>query len=247
MDILTEQRKLNTNIYDIVKQLKFMKHRMNIAGSSSLKSQHYFSDYDFNSLISRNYKQSTIYNEFKHILSHVILNLYFIEFKIEYDDDSKIKLYDVSKLKKSMFKNIKFVKIDYVVWIEYHFKELSIMYIFKQTKYSVDDIMKDYNQLIHENNLYKALKRLFSIYKINKNRNEALKLTKFFNQSPLYNINSNLKAIQLMKQTYGDDSDVNKKIIINLKYLKLNPNIDIDEVIKENDEILNNSAKKYLI
>jgi hypothetical protein len=79
-----------------------------------------------------------------------------------------------------------------------------------------------------------------------KNRTEGVKLTKFFNSTKLYEINSNLKAIQLMKQYY-DTPDVNKKIAINLKYLKLDKDINIDEVIESNDKILNDGAQKYLI
>ena len=49
-----------------------------------------------------------------------------------------------------------------------------------------------------------------------------------------------------MRKTY-DTQDVDKKIMINLKYLKLDKDIDLDEVIKSNDKILNDGAQKYLI
>jgi len=245
MDILTENRKLNDRIYDIIKRLKFKNYKLNLAGSASLQSQRYFSDYDFNSMISRAYKPLTIYNEFMKILSND--EMYFIEFKIEYIDDTKFKIYDFSKIKKSMFKNIKFVKIDFCLFLDYQFTELSIMYVFRKTKYTTDDIKEDYNELVKEGNNYKALKRLFSMYKMTKNRKEAIKLTRFFNSNKLYQINSNLKAIQLMKETYKNNHDVSKKIDINMKYLKLDTNADIDEMIRSNDEILNNASKKYLI
>ena len=241
-----EKRKLNATIFDIIKKYKFKNYKMNVAGSAGLRSQYFFSDYDFNTLIQRACRPVTIYNEFVKILSNQ--DMYFIEFKIEYMDDSKVKMHDVTKLRKSMFKNIKFIKIDYVLWNEYHFKELSILYIFRNTKYSVDDIQADYNELIKEGNNYKALKRLFSIYKMTQNnKKEAVQLTRFFNSNKLYEINSNLKAIQLMKEHYTNNHDVNKKIDINVKYLKLDTHIDIDEMIKSNDKTLNNSAIKYLI
>ena len=197
-------------------------------------------------MISRTYRPLTTFNEFMKILNND--EMYFIELKIEYIDDSKIKIHDIKKLKKSMFKNIKFIKIDYVIWMDYHFTELSVIYIFRTTKYTVNDIKDDYNEQLKEGNNYKALKRLFSIYKMTKkNRKEAIKLTRFFNSNSLYQINSNLKAIKLMKDTYKNDHDVSKKIHINLKYLKLDTGADIDEMIKSNDEILNNVSKKYLI
>ena len=154
------------------------------------------------------------------------------------------KIHDITKLK-NMSNNINYIKIDYVLWFDYHFKELSIIYIFKNTKYGVDDIKQDYEELIKDGNNYKALKRLFSIYKITKNRIEAVKLTKFFNSKygKLYELNSNLKTILLIK----DIKEFKQKIDINLKSLKLKPDIDIQKEILKNDLILNNEGKKYLI
>ncbi len=69
MDVLNEKRKLDSKISDIVNNLKFKNHKMNLAGSASLKSQRFYSDYDFNTQI-KEYKPVTIYNEFIKILSH---------------------------------------------------------------------------------------------------------------------------------------------------------------------------------
>ena len=245
MDVLTEKRKLDSKISDIVNNLKFKNHKMNLAGSASLKSQRYYSDYDFNTQI-KEYKPVTIYNEFIKILSHHHHDMYFIELKIEYTDGSKIKIYDTSKIKKAMFKNINYIKLDYVLWSDYHFKELSVMYIFRNTVYSIDDIKDDYNQLLKDGNNYKAVKRLFTLSKWTNDKKESVKLTRFFNSKygQIYEINNNLKAIKLMKEHYDND-DVNKKIEVNLKYRHITT--DIDPMIKANDEILNKASKKYLI
>ena len=53
----------------------------------------YFSDYDFISHVTRKYKAKTICDEFKRIMNGHLNDLYFIEFKIEYDDGNKKKLY----------------------------------------------------------------------------------------------------------------------------------------------------------
>ena len=243
MDVIHEKRKLNSYIYDIVKKLKYKNYKINLAGSAKLQSQRYFSDYDFNTIIKRKYKPTTIYNEFVRILANT--DLYFIEFKIEYLDGTKKKIHDISKLKKNMLNNINYVKIDYVLWFDYHFKELSIIYVFNQTKFNVDDIKQDYEDFVSDGNNYKALKRLFSIYKITKNKIEAVKLTKFFNSKygKLYELNSNLKTLLLIK----DVKEFKQKIKINLKFLKLNPDVNINEEIVKNDLILNNEGKKYLI
>ena len=79
MDVLTEQRKLNATIYDIIKRLKFKNYKMNLFGTSSLQSQRFYSDYDFNNHISRTHRPIVLYNEFVQILSNQ--DMYFIEFE----------------------------------------------------------------------------------------------------------------------------------------------------------------------
>jgi hypothetical protein len=41
-----------------------------------------------------------------------------------------------------MFKNISFIKVDYIVFLEFVFKEVSIMYIFKENEMDTDDMIK---------------------------------------------------------------------------------------------------------
>lgn len=248
MNIL-EKRKVKTEIYDIVKNFTFGKYKLKLAGSASLASQRYYSDYDFNCNI-RTRKQKVIYNEFKKILSYENEKLYFIEFKIQYLDGTKIKLND-NKIKLSMFKNISFVKIDYIVFLDYVFKELSIIYNFnyikedKNTK--IERLKNDYDELLKEGNIYKSLKRLFSIYKIKKDYANLKNLTTLFNSNigKLYEVNSNLKTIQLLKTMYKD-ANTNKRIDINLKFLRIGPKEDLEKLIIENDKILNKNAKKYM-
>ena len=71
MDVTQEKRKINSYINDVVKKLKYKNYKINIAGSAKLQSQRYFSDYDFNTNIIRQYKPITTYNEFVRILSHI--------------------------------------------------------------------------------------------------------------------------------------------------------------------------------
>ena len=67
------------------------------------------------------------------------------------------------------------------------------------------------------------------------------KLTSLFNSNlgKIYEINSNLKTILLLKTMY-DDPLTMKRIDINLKFLKIDPNDDLNKIIKENDAVLNN-------
>ena len=204
----------------------------------------YYSDYDFNCKI-RVRKQTPIYNEFKRILSFSNDKLYFIEFKIEYIDGTKIKLNNVNDIKLNMFKNISFIKIDYIVFLDFVFKEVSIMYIFKENDMDTDDIIKkltdDYSELINNGEKFKAMKRVFSVYKIQKDHPNMKKLTSLFNSNlgKIYVINSNLKTILLLKTKY-DDPLTMKRIEVNLKFLKIDPNDDLNKIIKENDKVLNN-------
>ena len=243
MNIL-EKRKLKTELYDIIKNVEVFDTKLKLAGSASLRSMMYYSDYDFNCKI-RVRKQTPIYNEFKRILSFSNDKLYFIEFKIEYIDGTKIKLNNVNDIKLNMFKNISFIKIDYIVFLDFIFKEVSIMYIFKENDMDTDDIIKkltdDYSELIDNGENFKAMKRAFSIYKIQKDYPNMKKLTSLFNSNlgKIYVINSNLKTILLLKTMY-DDLLTMKRIDINLKFLKIDPNDDLNKIIKENDKVLNN-------
>ena len=243
MNIL-ERRKLKTELYDIIKNLEIFETKLKLAGSASLRSMMYYSDYDFNCKI-RVRKQTPIYNEFKRILSFSNDKLYFIEFKIEYIDGTKIKLQNANDIKLNMFKNISFIKIDYIVFLDFIFKEVSIMYIFKENEMDTDDMIKkltdDYSELIDNGENFKAMKRAFSIYKIQKDYPNMKKLTSLFNSNlgKIYVINSNLKTILLLKTMY-DDPLTMKRIDINLKFLKIDPNDDLNKIIKENDKVLNN-------
>ena len=243
MNIL-EKRKLKTELYDIIKNVEVFDTKLKLAGSASLRSMMYYSDYDFNCKI-RVRKQTPIFNEFKRILSFSNDKLYFIEFKIEYIDGTKIKLRNVNDIKLSVFKNISFIKIDYIVFLDFVFKEVSIMYIFKENDMDTDDIIKkltdDYSELIDNGEKFKAMKRVFSVYKIQKDHPNMKKLTSLFNSNlgKIYEINSNLKTILLLKTMY-DDPLTMKRIDINLKILKIDPNDDYNKIIKENDKVLNN-------
>jgi hypothetical protein len=242
MNIL-EKRKIKSDLYDIIKHLEIFETKLKLAGSASLMSQQYFSDYDFNCKI-RVKRQTPIFNEFKRVLTYTNDKLYFIEFKIEYIDGKKLKLYNVNDLRLHMFKNISFVKIDYIVFLDYVFKEVSIMYIFnskKEKEEIIKTLRNDYDDLMTKGENFKALKRLFSIYKIEKDYPNMKNLTALFNSNmgKLYQLNSNLKTIMLLKTMY-DDELTKKRIDINLKFLRIEPNSDLNELIKTNDETLNN-------
>ena len=123
------------------------------------------------------------------------------------------------------------------------------MYIFKNKKESDTDMIQtlrnDYDDLIVKGENFKALKRLFSIYKIEKDYTNLKTLTSLFssNIGKIYEMNSNLKTIQLLKtidQQDNDDDLTQKRIHSNLKFLRIDPDDDLNKIIKANDKILNN-------
>lgn len=246
MDVL-ERKPPNLKLNDqFLKYLKFKKQKIVIKGTSSLKSQYYYSDYDLYSKIKRHYKHRTIANELNRILNQNINDMYFIENKIQYMNGEKLKNIN---FKSTMFKKpVSFVKIDYIVRIDNIFRELSIIYDFKNEDIDVEskkqDLQNDINDLIKEGKYYKTLKRLFSIYKIEKNKKGLLTLTRFFNSNygKIYALNSNLIAIQLLLKNY-DDEMTKRKVMINLKDIHIDPTTNIQHIINSNDQILNNKAK----
>ena len=74
MDILEKKQKgeFDNDLKDIIKILKFKNNPIELKGSSSLKSQQYFSDYDIFTIIRYNYGVEEIYDEFHKILNNII-------------------------------------------------------------------------------------------------------------------------------------------------------------------------------
>lgn len=251
MNVLQEKYKLNNHVMNLLKYIHFKNSKIKLSGTASLQAMKYFSDYDFITKIKRNFKSKTIKDEFKRIITDSrIDDVYFIELKIQYDNGKKKKIYDISDLKTSLFKNIDFVKIDYIIRYRNIFKELSIIYSFNDKKFSKEDRIKqlneEYNELTKQGNYYKALKRKFSIYKIKRNYPKLVMMTNFFNSNgDIYEIINNLKTIQLLLKTYDDDN-TKRKVIINLKDINVSQN-DIDKTITKLENDLNNLAKNYIV
>ena len=131
------------------------------------------------------------------------------------------------------------------------FKDISIICNFnnikEDTPTKIERLKVDYHELVQEGDFYKSLKRLLSIYKIKKEYPKLKILTQLFNSNigKLYETNSNLKTIQLLKTMYND-IQTKKRIDINLKFLKIDPKENLEQLIKANDIFLNENAKKYM-
>jgi hypothetical protein len=142
--------------------------------------------------------------------------------------------------------------MDFIVRINNIFKELSIIYNLN-TETPPSKVIQDLNTEIKDNikdkNYYKALKRLFSLYKAEGQNKKQLPLSAFFNSEVgrAYETVSNLKAIKLLLQHHQGE-EVEKKIRINLKDLHIAPSIRmIDTYIKAYTDIIQREAKQVWI
>jgi hypothetical protein len=84
------------------------------------------------------------------------------------------------------------IKLDCILRYNYSiFMEISEIYVFKVKNNSHSstgeqmhqNILNDYKKFMHDGNIYKALKRLFSIYKFKKDLGKCKELIKFFNSN----------------------------------------------------------------
>jgi len=264
MEVGFEKEKPDIDIVPILKALKYPNSNIKVIGTASLKSQKYPSDYDIITNV-KDKDPERVYNTFKKIISKTnkMPNVYFIELKIQgKTDKDKKKFFDNENIPKDEFirkfnRGIEFIKIDYVVRFGNIFKDVSINYFFN-TELTREDIFhillkrmnNDAREYRKEGRYFKALKRIFNIYRYLRQKRSLVKLAKFFNSEfgRLYALSSNLKTIKLLVESGYRDADTRTKILINLKDLGIEPDITkINNVIEKTDKIFNDKAKEYFI
>lgn len=232
---MEDSRLIRTNHEDVIKNTldicSYKENPIKLVGSSSLLNQQYFGDYDAITAIKTTESAISIFEEFNKIFESINkdTNLYFIEFKIQ-TSNNKFRYYKNNKLDlktiESNYKNIIFFKLDLSVWSNYHFTDFSVIYNLFTDKLSIPHLSKslteDINELTKEGQYYKALKRKYSIYKLNGDTIKMKELTDIFNSDLgfKYKVASNLEAMDLVKDHYNDLL-TRKRIKINLDYLKL--------------------------
>jgi len=248
MNILEKRTNYKDDVKRIIKMLTFKK-KLEVKGSASLVSQRFPSDYDFFCMMKRP-KES----EFVAFLKRVLLeikespNYWFIELKFQ--SDKKVKIYPNQSLEKTnvgSWDKIDLIKLDLVAVIDNRFTEVSVIYQFSELPTSEEykkSVKEDITELEREGNYYKVLKRLFSLYKADKNQKGLVQLTKIFNEyGKVYQQISNLEAIQTVLKYY-QMPDVIKRGIINLKDIHLPETTDLEKWVKTEKDSLNKTAKK---
>jgi signal peptidase I len=176
--------------------------------------------------------------------------------------DQKYKYYKGDILNYDKFtkeiKNLNYLKIDFIYFFENRFIEISIIYQFDIIDFDKDnpkDIKKqiklfqdDIKELKEDKKYFKILKRYFSINRLLKNNKKLLELNKILNSSSgaLYQKKSNLEALKTVSENYKDEL-TQRKILVNLKELKIPANIKlIEKYIDDLQNTINKEVKKYI-
>ena len=249
-----EYSKLSGFINNFRKKLMFKKYDVQLLGTASMESQYYASDYDFFTNISEVKLMKTVFSELNRITSLKDINVFFMEFKIQYMNGEKEKYYDLPfALDKDMDReSIEYFKIDWIIYDDYQFTDVSIIYnlnkVIKPKEEVIKLIAKDMFDFYKEGKIYKSLKRFFSICNLINDYKTMVNLSKLFNSEygKMYKIASNLGTIQAVKAKYPSRT-LNKKINANLRYfnLPLMNDKQIEDTIQQYSRAFNNEALKY--
>ena len=249
-----EERDAQSKYYDLLTKLQFGIVRPIMIGSAGLASQLYVGDIDLLTFVLGRKENKFVNKEIKDIIRNIQSDddLYFMEFKIQYDDGSKIKFYpdEVEKIEipTKKFDKIEYLKFDLIYYVDSIFREVTINYWFKEINDMVDRMKNDIIELRDEGRYYKIIKRLFSIAKSNNDIPKGLILSKFLNKAVGhdYMYLNNLKAIHDVLMVY-DDNTTRNKARINLKNMDIRANYDhIEKLIDKYQEKVDGSAEKFL-
>ncbi len=268
MDIAETKKGIDEEIRKFVDVLKLDNSPVVQLGTSSFKTQQFFSDYDLLSPISnRKLSPEKICAELKRILKSIneMDDIWFVELKIQNKDGSKEKFYpqdisplDCDKVDKAI-KDIDYIKIDAVIFIRGTSKltELSIIYAFQDVpadEILIKQIGEDYKHYKSVGNIYKSLKRLFSVYRLEGDKDNMVKLSSLFNSEAgkLYSLSSNLKAVKLILENDVSGKNLAEKVRVNLQDISntigkpLRTEKEIDRAIKTLDADINKRAKAWV-
>jgi hypothetical protein len=85
----------------------------------------------------------------------------------------------------------------------------------------VHKIGEDFGMYFGEGKVYKSLKRMYSIYKLQGKKEKLVELSTLFNSATgfKYSLSSNLKAIELLLEHYND-YDIQNMVRVNLRDLE---------------------------
>lgn len=260
MDILEPNLEVKQELLKIINDLQWGANTVDIKGSASLASQKYFGDFDLFSIIKKNNKDP--FKEIVKIIKRTKKNpdMYFIELKIQYVDQTKYKLdaANINKLDRNQFeKDIEYIKLDYVIRLDNLFFLLSINYFLAVLERGevIKELRAEKRELIREGNFFKALKRQFSIFKADGRKDKLVELTRIFNSEigRKNQVLGNFEAIKQLMEHGGKTGILFKKIVAALKDMGYNPPSSAPDVynfvIEQSKNLLNqinDEAKQFI-
>lgn len=259
MDILSKEP--TQKLLKYIHALQWGTNAIDIIGSSSLAANRYKTDFDFTSDIKKS-TRSQPYDKIMRILKKAtrLPGMYFIELKIQMKDGKKIKYQSMDSIKPEDFDDlskIEFIKLDFVAFIERRWHEVSVNYFFdttaKQSSEYIRELKQEYDELVADKQLYKALKRRFSILKLQGKKAKLVELMKFFNSESgaKYAEAAQLGAIQRLLEK-DMTPDVLRKVETQLSVLDVkdidqqNVMSKINQRVREINEEINEAAKMYI-
>ena len=212
-------KEINNNI-KIIGKLMSLESKINIVGSANVKRNLYYSDYDLFQKV-RGKSEQLIYNHFKAVFNIIksSSNVVISDFKLGEDDKGESLRWDYNDIMKGENGGVSFkdalkmesiIKLDIIIYINGRFIEISEVYnVYLDGKsnmnYSKDEVIKelteDYKELVNDGNYFKALKRMYSIIKLNDENDSRLNiLVDYFNQpiGLLYRCKSDLETINII-------------------------------------------------
>ena len=260
MDITTKKpsRLVPSFINDLIKSLKIENIKIELLGTASLESQYYYSDFDLYSDISKIKDLTTVYKNLDRIFTLKDNNVYFKEFKIQFINGDKKKYFElpISISKNITREEIDYVKIDYIVFVNNQFTDVSLIYNLNPLKKSKDEIIKlvgdNQKEFYNMGKYFKSLKRYFSILNLQGCKADMVKLTiGLFNtdNGRKYKICSVLgTVIDLIKKHGRRNANINSKIRANLRHFKLPINMSVNDMeayIKKESDVFNKEALTF--
>ena len=259
-DITNEKKNTPQYLAPYLKILKYDAYPLQVLGSASLKSIHYPSDIDLFTQVKKSGTIEHIHEHFMKMREEIEKrdDVYFVEAKVQNINGDKIKKHHLKDLNEAFFltnfksEKIDFLKLDFVIYVNSEFMELSVIYSFNTTqgkKELTSSLYKDMRELRNDKSYYKFLKRFYSWCKLQtklKNKQSILNdLTAFFNSDvgKLYKEVNILKAIDLVKQ-YHNNPLVRKRVEVVETNLKLKQ--PINKTISKLDSEINDEALLFI-
>jgi len=278
--------KLFNNSITKLGQKMSLESKINIVGSASVKRSIYYSDYDLFERVSGK-SETVILNHFISLFNIIKAsdNVVITDFKVGHDEKNNPLRWDFFDIHKGINNGFKFedalkmkgiIKIDLVSFIGGRFIEISETYNIsidgsENMDYSkdkiVNDILQDYKDLVKDDNYMKALKRLFSIMKLNNPDDKRLIMIMNYFNSPIgllyrckadletillilsynkFDINDIKNSLQIIKeQVSAFDVENNIEKISSMK-IKADMKTPLRTQINRIKEFVNKDAKKFL-